>query len=358
MRPRPSIPEAERHWALKASDIAELVGGTFEGAMDPELWGVGPIDRAGTTQLSFVADAKYLPYLEGAQAGAVLIAESLAMRGSSKLPRIVVPDVHRALALLLRHLHPEKTPRPGVHPTAVLGHGVVLGEGVSVGPYAVLGDQVEVDSGAVIGAHCVVGDNCRLGAQVTLHPAVTLYPRVQIGERSIVHSGARLGSDGFGYALVDGRQEKVPQVGGCVLGADVEIGANTTIDRGSIGNTEIGEGVKIDNLVHIGHNCRIGAHSVIVAQVGISGSVVVGSRVTLAGQVGVVGHLRIADQVVIGGKSVVWANIDQPGLYSGNPARPHKEALRAQAAVGKLPELLKRLKRLEQTVLGRKDTAE
>jgi UDP-3-O-[3-hydroxymyristoyl] glucosamine N-acyltransferase len=277
------------------------------------------------------------------------------MRGSTKLPRIVVRDVHRALATLLERFHPEPEPRPGLHPTAVLGKGVELGDDVSIGAYAVLGDSVRVGAGSRIGAHTVVGNASVLGAGVTLHPGVTVYSRVRIGDRSIIHSGARIGSDGYGYRWADGKHQKIPQVGGCVLGSDVEVGANTTIDRGSVGATEIGDGVKIDNLVHIGHNVRIGPHSLIVAQVGISGSAVVGSRATLGGQVGVNGHIRIGDGVVIAAQSGVWGSITEPGVYSGNPARPHKENLRTQAQISRIAQLRERLRALEKAVFGREE---
>jgi UDP-3-O-[3-hydroxymyristoyl] glucosamine N-acyltransferase len=343
---------------VKASDIATLVGGTLVGSADPELSDVAPLDRARPEHLSFLADPKYLPYLEAAQAGAVLIAESLTMRGSTKLPRIVVKDVHRALALLLQRFHPEPPPQTGIHPTAILGPGVRLGEDVFIGAYAVLAAGAGVGAGSRVGAHCFVGESSQIGAQCVLHPHVTLYSGVRVGDRTILHSGVRLGTDGYGYTWVEGGHRKVPQVGGCVIGADVEIGANTTVDRGSVGATEIGNGVKIDNLVHIGHNVRVGDHTLIVAQVGISGSSRIGSRVTLAGQVGVVGHVTIADNVTIGGKSVVWGNIDEPGVYSGNPARPHKEALRAQASAGRVPELIKRLRAVERAVFGKSDSSE
>jgi UDP-3-O-[3-hydroxymyristoyl] glucosamine N-acyltransferase len=319
---------------------------------------VAPLDRAGPEHLSFLADPKYLPYLANAQAGAVLIAESLTMRGSTTLPRIVVRDVHRALATLLQRFHPEPVSEPGIHPTAVLGKGVEAGLDVVIGPYVVVGAGVGVGAGARLGAHCVIGDGCRIGAGVVLHPGVTLYPGVVIGDRSIVHSGARLGADGYGYTWVDGAHHKVPQVGGCVIGRDVEIGANSTIDRGSIGSTEIGDGVKIDNLVHIGHNVRVGAHSLIVAQVGVSGSVEIGSRATLGGQVGVSGHLRIGDGVILAAKSGVWGDITEPGVYSGNPARPHKEVLRQQAGIARLSGLIKRLRELERAVFGRNESEE
>ena len=339
---------------MKASEIASLVDGTFEGAADPDLTDIAPLDRAGPEHLSFLADAKYLVYLADAQAGAVLISESLTMRGSPKLPRIVVKDVHRALATLLERFHPEPEPRPGIHPTAVLGKGVVLGEDVSVGPYVVLEDSVRVGARTHISAHVVVGNSSTLGEAVTLHPGVTVYSRVRIGDRSIIHSGARIGSDGYGYRWVEGGHRKIPQVGGCVLGNDVEVGANTTIDRGSVGITEIGDGVKIDNLVHIGHNVRIGPHSLIVAQTGISGSAVVGSRATLGGQVGVNGHIRIGDGVVIAAQSGVWGSITEPGIYSGNPARPHKENLRKEAQISRIAQLRERLRALEKAVFGNK----
>jgi len=338
---------------VRASEIATLVDGNFEGSVDPELVDLAPLDRAGPDELSFLADAKYLAYLAGAQAGAVLISESLTMRGSTELPRIVVRDVHRALATLLERFHPEPAPRPGVHPTAVIGKGVQLGADVTIDPFVVLGENVVVGARTRVGAHTVVGTDSVLGEQVVLHPGVTVYSRVRIGDRSIIHSGARIGSDGYGYRWSEGAHRKIPQVGGCILGSDVEVGANSTIDRGSVGATEIGDDVKIDNLVHIGHNVRIGAHSLIVAQTGISGSAVVGSGVTLGGQVGVNGHIRIGDNIVVAAKSGVWGTITEPGVYSGSPARPHKENLRAQAQVGRIARLLERLRALEKAVFGR-----
>ena len=216
-----------------------------------------------------------------------------------------------------------------------------------------LGENVVVGAQSLVGAHTVVGDESWLGEHVLLHPGVTIYSRVRIGDRSMIHSGARIGSDGYGYRWNEGAHRKIPQVGGCVLGCDVEVGANSTIHRGSVGSTEIGDDVKIDNLVHIGHNVRIGAHSLIVAQVGISGSAVIGSGVTLGGQVGVNGHIRIGDNIVVAAKSGVWGTITEPGVYSGSPARPHKENLRTQAQVGRVGRLIERLRALEKAVFGR-----
>jgi UDP-3-O-[3-hydroxymyristoyl] glucosamine N-acyltransferase len=232
---------------------------------------------------------------------------------------------------------------------------VKLGANVSIGAYAVLGAGVGVGAGTVIAAHSVIGDDCQIGSNCKIHPHVTLYPRVRVGDRTIIHSGARIGSDGYGYTLVDGAYRKVPQVGSCIIGSDVEIGANTTIDRGSIGATEVGDGVKIDNLVHLGHNVRVGDHTLIVAQVGVSGSTVIGSRVTLGGQVGVQGHIRVGDQVVVAGQSGVWSDLTEPGVYSGGPARPHKENLRTQAGISRVADLIKRVRALEQAILGKNE---
>lgn len=315
---------------MKASEIARLVGGTFDEATDPEITGVAALDRAAPSELSFVAHPKYLPYLGETRAAAILATETLIPRGSTSLPRIVVSDVHRALAAVLGHFHPEPTIPAGIHQTAVIG------------------SNVRIADGARIGACCVIGDDCVIGAGTFIYPNVTLYSNVQVGERCIIHSGARIGTDGFGYTFVDGQHVKVPQVGGVVIGHDVEIGANSCIDRGSVGPTEIGNSVKIDNLVHIGHNVRVGDFTIIVAQVGVSGSTTIGKGVTIAGQAGLQGHIRIGDGAVIGGQAGVFGDVPAGATYSGYPARPHKESLRAQAALFKLPEILKRMRKLER----------
>lgn len=343
---------------MRASEIARLVGGRLEGGTDPNISGAAPLDRAGPDELSFLANPRYLPYLQQSRAGVILVGRGLAEECGDDVVRIIVDDVHRALALVLSHLYPEPVVTPGVHPTAVIEEGAELGEGVSIGAYAVVGSGARIGDRSRIGAHCVIGDRCELAEDVVLHPHVTLYPGVRIGARSIVHSGTRIGVDGFGYVFIDGAHRKVPQVGACVIGADVEIGANTTIDRGSIGATEIGENVKIDNLVHVAHNVRIGDRSIIVAQVGIAGSTTVGRGVTMGGQVGVPGHVRIGDGATLAAQAGVFGDVPAGALYSGYPARPHKEALRAQAGLFRLPQLMKRIRALEQALFGRETSEE
>lgn len=222
----------------------------------------------------------------------------------------------------------------------------MLGELVSVGDYAVVGSGVRLADGVTIGAHCVIGDDASIGERARLWPGVTIYPGVTLGARTIIHSGARIGCDGFGYVLRDGAHQKIPHVGRCIIGDDVEIGANSTIDRGSIDDTVVGNGTKIDNLVHVAHNVRIGEKCLLVAQVGIAGSATIGDGVILAGQAGIGGHLSIGAGARIGAQAGVFGDVPAGETWSGYPARPHKESLRASAALFKLAGMMRRLEKL------------
>lgn len=338
---------------MKASEIAKLVGGTLEGGADPDITGVAPLERAGPKELSFLAHPRYASYLERSAAGAVLVAEALADRADGPRVRIVVNDVHRALATVLFRLYPEPELEPGIHPTAVVDGEAVLGQDVVVGPYAVIGRGARIGDRVRIGAHVVVGERCTVGDDVVLHPHVTLYPGVRVGPRSILHSGVRAGVDGFGYVPWDGANRKVPQVGECVIGADVEIGANTTIDRGAMEDTVIEDGVKLDNQIQIGHNVRIGAHTAMAACVGVSGSATIGRRCMIGGATGIAGHISICDDVAITGMSTITHSITRPGVYSGGiPAEDARTWRRMVGRFKRLDALAARVTALERAVRG------
>ena len=320
--------------------------GALRGDPDVVVTGVAPLDRAGPEHLTFLANAKYAPLFATSAAGVVLVAPELADTPGRSRARVVVDKPHDAMLSLLASLYPEAEQVPAVHPTAVIGRGARLGERVAVGPYVVIGDGATIGAEVVLDAHVVVGAGVTIGEGCRLYAGATLYPGTSLGDRVRVHAGARLGSDGFGYVFRGGRHEKIPHVGRCIVESDVEIGANTTIDRGSIDDTVIGAGTKIDNLVHIAHNVRIGRLCLIMAQVGIAGSVRVEDGVILAGQVGISGHHTIGAGARLAAQAGVFGDIPAGETWSGYPARPHREALRAQAALFKLPSLLRGLERL------------
>lgn len=341
---------------LTAEEIAAIVEGELHGRGDAEVDGVAALDRAGPRDLSFLAARQYLPLFSATRAGVVLVAPSLLDspasgdggegEGEGPSARIVVKDPHAALLRLLPRFFRE-APRPvGIHPTALVGSNVRLGADVAIGAYAVVGDGASIGDRAWIGEHAVVGADVVLGDDVRLHPAATVYPRAVIGNRVILHSGTRIGCDGFGYAFEQGQHQKVPHVGRCILHDDVEVGANSTIDRGSVDDTVIGAGTKIDNLVHVGHNVRIGRLCMLVAQVGVAGSVRVGDGVLLGGQAGIAGHLTIGDRARVAAQAGVVGDVPAGETWSGYPARPHREALRASAAMFKLPDIIRKLEKL------------
>jgi UDP-3-O-[3-hydroxymyristoyl] glucosamine N-acyltransferase len=260
--------------------------------------------------------------------------------------RIIVKQPLEKLLSLLPRLYPESAPAAGVAATARIGKGALIGERVSIGEYVVIGPAAKIADGVTIGAHSVVGADAVIGEDARIWPGVTIYPAAEIGARTIVHSGARIGSDGFGYVFRDGAHNKIPHVGRCIVGDDVEIGANTAIDRGSIDDTVIGNGTKIDNLVHIAHNVRIGEKCLLMAQVGIAGSATVKDGAILAGQAGIGGHLTIGAGARIGAQAGVFGDVPAGETWSGYPARPHKESLRASAALFKLAGMMRRLEKL------------
>jgi UDP-3-O-[3-hydroxymyristoyl] glucosamine N-acyltransferase len=323
-----------------------MVSGELIGDGKTAVSGVAPLDRAGASELSILSSAKYAPMLAATRAGIVLIDPEFRDVAGQPRARIIVEQPLEKLLSLLPRLYPEKPPVPGVAATARIGKGTVFGGRVSIGEYAVIGAGAKLGEGVTIGAHCVIGDNASIGELSRLWPGVTIYPGATLGARTIVHSGARIGCDGFGYVFRDGAHHKIPHVGRCIIGDDVEIGANTTIDRGSIDDTVVGKGTKIDNLVHIAHNVRIGEKCLLMAQVGIAGSATIGDGVILAGQAGIGGHLSIGAGARIGGQAGVFGDIPAGETWSGYPARPHKDSLRASAALFKLAGMMRRLEKL------------
>jgi UDP-3-O-[3-hydroxymyristoyl] glucosamine N-acyltransferase len=337
-------------YAIAVSDIAAAVRGTVEGDGSRIVEGAAGLDEATHGQISFFHNVKYVSSLEKTQAGVVLIPEKT---NGTKLPEgktfIRVGNPQWAFAQVLglldkgRKRHPEGIhPRADVHATAKIGAGVALSAGVVIEAGAEIGD------GSILYPGCYVGQDAKVGAKCLLYPNVVLREDTVVGARAIIHAGTVIGADGYGFATQDGRHHKIPQIGRVVIEDDVEIGANVTIDRATVGETRIGAGTKIDNLVHIAHNVQVGRDCLIVAQVGVSGSTKIGNRVTLAGQVGIVGHLTIGDGAVIAAQSGIMNDVEPGAVLFGSPARPHREAMKLQAIFGKLPEIYEAMKRLRK----------
>lgn len=331
---------------LTAADIAAAVNGEVRGDPTARVGSVAPLYRAGASDLTFLATPRYAPLLASRTPGVLLVSPALADAPGEPACRVVVDKPQEALLSLLPLLYRQPSRVPGIHATAVIGWGAEIGEDVSIGPYAVVGRQARIGDGVTIDAHVVLGDGVVVGRHCHLLPHVAVYAGSSLGDRVIAHSGVRIGADGYGYVFADGAHRKIPHVGRCVIHDDVEIGANTTIDRGSIDDTVIGAGTKIDNLVQVGHNVRIGKLCLIMSQVGLAGSVRVGDGCILAGQVGVGGHLEIGDGARVGAQGGVIGDIPPGETWSGYPARPHRESLRASAALLKLAGMMKRLERM------------
>jgi UDP-3-O-[3-hydroxymyristoyl] glucosamine N-acyltransferase len=338
---------------LTLAEIAAVVRGKLSGPADLALRGMAPLDEAGPDQLGFLALKRYARLLPASRAGAFLVSEELEAELPPGSARVVVDEPYPAMRALLERFRPGAARPAVVHPSAVLGRKVRLGSGVRVEPYAVIGESVDIGDDTVVGAHCVIGSGTSIGMRSTLHPHVVVYEQSVIGSDVVLHAGVRVGSDGFGYTEADGEHRKMPQVGRAVVEDGAEIGANTTIDRGSLGDTVVGKGVKIDNLVQIAHNVRIGAGTLIAALVGIAGSTRIGRGVWLGGRASAINHLEIGDGARITFGSTVTRDVDAGDTVSGYPARPHREHLRGQALLGRLPKLLERVERLEAALAER-----
>ncbi|MFZ5448055.1 MAG: UDP-3-O-(3-hydroxymyristoyl)glucosamine N-acyltransferase [Thermodesulfobacteriota bacterium] len=328
-------------------ELAVYLEGDLQGPADLTIEGIAPIDQAGDREITFIAQRRFARLVAQSRAAAFIVSREYA-----ELPRplIIVPHPYLAYARVAALFAPPVRRWPGISEQAVLGQGVALGRDVSIAPLVFIGDGTQLGDRVTLMPGCVIGAEVRIGADTLVYPNVTIRERCAVGARCIIHSGTVIGSDGFGFVPGEAGHVKIPQLGTVVIEDDVEIGANCTIDRGALGATRVGRGVKMDNLVHLAHNVDVGEHSFLVAQVGVSGSTKLGKGVALAGQVGIAGHLELGDGVQVGAQSGVNHSIPAGQTVSGSPARPHREWLQQMGHIPKLPDIYQRLKQLEQRV--------
>ena len=322
------------------AEIAKLLAGEVLGDTNAVLTGFAAADQAQAGNLTFADTAEYFAAAENSAAAAIIASPNAT---SARKIVIRVANPRLAFAKALAAFFPEPKFAAGIHPSSVLAASAQVDPTAHIGPHCTIGERVKIGARTVLQAGNFIGDDSVVGDETNLFPNVTVYPRTQIGRRVRIHAGAVIGSDGFGYVFDSGIHRKVPQIGKVVIGDDVEIGSNTSVDRGALGSTVIGQGTKIDNLVQIGHNVEIGEHSILCAQVGIAGSAKLGKYCVLAGQVGIAGHLKIGNQVTIGSKSGVMHNIPDGEQWLGIPAQPDRKAKRMMIAMQRVPDLLKKV---------------
>ncbi len=343
--------------SVKVSEIVEKLGGVLEGDGSVEITGISGLHDAGPGDITFLSNPRYASAVPVSKASAVIVGED--WHGESRSAIIRVKNIDLSLAKIAQMFAPPVVnPVPGVHKTAVIADNVELGRNVSIGPWCVLEPGVKVGDGTVLYAGCYLGHATVVGKECRFYPHVSVREYVKIGDRVIIHNGAVIGSDGFGYVKTGEQWKKIPQIGHVEIGDDVEIGANTTIDRARFGKTVIGNGVKIDNLVQIAHNVKVGDNTAMAAQVGIAGSTIIGKNVQLGGQAGVGGHLSVGDNTVVGGQAGVTKDVPSSVFVSGYPAMPHDKATKRQAEIMRLPVLKKRVLEIEKRLGMKKNDGE
>jgi UDP-3-O-[3-hydroxymyristoyl] glucosamine N-acyltransferase len=331
---------------LTAQAVADLVGGRLLGDGSVMLRAVRALDSAGPEALSLAVSPKYAEDLRACRAGAVLVPDGLANAPGGPRTRIVVGDPYAAIVRVMGAMFPPTRSGSGVDPTARLGAGCSLGRDVSIGAYVVLGRGVRVGDRSVLADGVSLGDGVTVGEDTVIGPRAVLYPETRVGSRVVIKAGAVLGGPGFGYRQDGSGHRRIPHVGACIIEDEVEVGSNTCVDRGSLDDTIIAQGAKLDNLVHVGHNVHIGKRCLIMAGVGIAGSTRIGDDVILAGHVGVTDHLVIGNGARFGAKSAVFGDVPAGAVFSGHPARPHRQFLRAQAALYRVAPIIADLERL------------
>jgi UDP-3-O-[3-hydroxymyristoyl] glucosamine N-acyltransferase len=332
---------------MKLNKIAEIVQGRIIGSPDIDITGVAGIEEAKAGDITFLSHVKNERYAFSTNASAIIAKEEIRDVSASL---IIVRNPQLAFARTLDIFYKQTFKSIGISKGTVAGENVSVGDDVSIHPMVFLGNNVSIGNRTVLFPHVYVGDNVTIGDDSIVYPQVTIREKVTVGRRVIIHSGTVIGSDGFGYVQESGKHYKIPQVGGIIIDDDVEIGANVTIDRATVGNTTIGSGTKIDNLVQIAHNVRIGKNCIIIAQVAIGGSAEISDGVILAGQVAVRDHVKIGKGVMIGGQSGVGQDISDGQMFSGTPAIPHRTWMKAQSIYSKLPEYIRRLRKLERKI--------
>jgi UDP-3-O-[3-hydroxymyristoyl] glucosamine N-acyltransferase len=334
---------------LTTAEIAKLLAGEVLGDANATLTGFANADSAKPGDLTFAETDAFFTAAENSAATAII-----AGKNSSSTKKIIirVDNPRLAFAKALAVFFPEPKFIAGIHPSAAIAASAQIDPTAHIGPHCTVGERVQVGANVVLQAGNFIGDDAVIGDETNLFSNVTIYPRTQIGKRVRIHAGAVIGSDGFGYVFDSGFHRKVPQVGNVVIGDDVEIGSNTSVDRGALGSTIIGKGTKIDNLVQVGHNVELGEYCILCAQVGIAGSAKLGKYTVLAGQVGIAGHLKIGNQVTIGSKSGVMHNIPDGEKWLGIPAQPDKQAKRIMIAMQRLPDLFKKIAAWEKKLGG------
>jgi UDP-3-O-[3-hydroxymyristoyl] glucosamine N-acyltransferase len=328
-------------------ELAALLGGRLQGPADLVIQGIAAIDRATPRDITFISQKRYARLAAQSLAAAFIVGPDQA---DLARPLIIVPHPYLAYAQAAGLFAPPRSRWPGVSPLAFLGEDVELGQEVSISPLAFIGNNVRMGDRVTVMPGCYLGDQVQIGADTLLYPNVTILERCTLGQRVIVHSGTVIGADGFGFVPGKEGHQKIPQLGIVVIEDDVEIGANCTIDRGALGETLVERGVKMDNLVHLAHNVTVGAHSFLVAQVGVAGSTKLGKGVALGGQAGLVGHIELGDGVQVAAQAGVTHSIPAGQTVIGSPAKPHQEFIKSISLLPKLPEIFKRLKELEKQV--------
>jgi UDP-3-O-[3-hydroxymyristoyl] glucosamine N-acyltransferase len=331
---------------LTAQAVAELVGGRLLGDGAVVVRHVRSLDSADSESLSLAVSSRYADELRASRAGVVLVPEALAEMEAGPRTRVVVREPYAALLPVLRALYPAPAPAPGIDSTARIGAGVVLGDDVSIGPFVVIGAGARVGDRCRLGERVSVGDGTTIGDDAVLEPGVVCYAGSTIGRRVVIKANAVIGGGGFGFVSDRAGHTLIPHVGGCIIGDDVQIGSNACVDRGSLADTVIGPGTKIDNLVHVAHNVRIGARCLMMAGAGVGGSTHLGDDVVIAGHAGIIDNIEIGNGARIGAKSGVFGHVPAGAAFSGHPARPHRQVLRAHGALFRLSAIVDELERL------------